>query len=92
MDENAKQRLRGLHRLVHDGVHRGATSVEKPHRQTVARTAKQLAQVEALAAPVAVVQRVVEASITVNYESVRLVNRAVERADGWALERWLKKG
>lgn len=91
MDEHAKDCLRGLHQLLHDGVHRGATFVETHHRQTVARTAERLAQIEALAAPVAVVQRVVEASITVNYESVRLVNRAVAHADGWALDRWLKR-
>lgn len=86
MDEQAWNRLRGVKRLIHDGVESGADFVEQHHRWAASRPFHVLECIGPIAVPTRIVHRVHDAVLTVTYGSIRAVNRAVEVADDWLLD------
>jgi len=86
MDEENWKRLRGLKRLLHDGVERGADFVEKHHRHAAAKPFAVLEAIEPIAAPTKAVRRVHDGVLSLTYGAIRTINRATEVADEWAVE------
>ena len=78
--------LRGLRRLVHDGVGRGADFVEKHHRHAAAKPFQVLESVEPISAPTRVVRSTHDGVLSLTYGSIRAINRATEVADNWVLD------
>ena len=87
MDNESWRRLRGLTRLLHDGVRHGADFVEKHHRHAAAKPFRVLESIPPLAAPTKVVHGVHDAIVWLTYGSIRSINHVAERVDGWALQR-----
>ncbi|MBW2525237.1 MAG: hypothetical protein JRI23_13720 [Deltaproteobacteria bacterium] len=86
MDEQGWKRLRGLRRLIHDGVEHGAHFVEKHHRHAAAKPFDVLESVEPIAAPTRVVRTIHDGVLSVTYGSIRAINRVTQAADGWVVE------
>ena len=87
MDEQGWKRLRGLKRLIHDGVEHGANFVEKHHRHAADKPFDVLESVEPIAAPTKVVRTVHDGVLSITYGSIRAINRVTEVADGWVVDR-----
>ena len=87
MDREAWNRLRGLKRLIHDGVKRGADFVEKHHRHAADKPFQVLESIELIAAPTRVVRRVHDGVLSLTYGSIRAINQATEVADSWVVDR-----
>jgi len=87
MDREAWNRLRGLKRLVHDGVKRGAEFVEKHHRHAAEKPFQVLESIKPIAAPTRVVRSVHDGVLSLTYGSIRAINRAADVADSWIVER-----
>ncbi len=87
MDEQAWRRLRGLRRLIHDGVEFGADFVEKHHRHVAAKPFNVLESIVPIAAPTRVVRGVHDGVLSLTYGGIRAVNRVIGAADGWLLDR-----
>jgi hypothetical protein len=87
MDEEGWKRLRGFKRLIHDGVERGADFVEKHHRHAAAGPFQVLERIEPIAVPTTIVRRVHDGVVSLTYGSIRAINRAVEVADDWLVDR-----
>ena len=87
MDRETWNRLRGLRRLVHDGVRRGAEFVEKHHRHAAEKPFRVLESVKPIAAPTRVVRSVHDGVLSITYGSIRAINQATEVADSWMVER-----
>lgn len=87
MDEQGWKRVRGLKRLIHDGVERGAAFVEKHHRHAAAKPFRLLESITPIAAPTRVVRTVHDGVLTLAYGGIRLLNRAAETADEWLVDR-----
>ncbi len=87
MDEQGWDRLRGFRRLIHDGVERTASFVEKHHRHAAGKPFRVLESIPPIAAPTKVVRMIHDGVLSLTYGSIRMVNRAVEKADDWVVER-----
>ena len=87
MDREAWIRLRGLKRLAHDGVRRGADFVEKHHRHAAKKPFQVLGSIKPIAAPTRIVQIVHDGVLSLTYGSIRTINQATEVADSWMVER-----
>lgn len=87
MDEQGWKRLRGLKRLIHDGVERGASFVEKHHRHAAAKPFDVLESVEPIAVPTKVVRGVHDGVVTITYGSIRAINKVTEAVDDWVVDR-----
>ncbi len=87
MDREAWNRLRGLKRLVHDGVKRGAEFVEKHHRHAADKPFQVLESIAPIAAPTRVVRSVHDGVLSLTYGSIRAINHAAEMADSWIVDR-----
>jgi hypothetical protein len=87
MDREAWNRLRGLKRLIHDGVKRGAEFVEKHHRHAAAKPFQVLEAIEPIAVPTRVVRSVHDGVLSLTYGSIRAINQATEVADSWVVDR-----
>ena len=79
-------RWRGLKDLVVDAVHHGATAVEVVHRRTARSTIEVIALVPRLAGPARVVGAVLDASVAVTYQTIRLVNGVVGAVAGLVMD------
>ena len=88
MDREAWNRLRGLKRLVHDGVKRGAEFGEKHHRHAAEKPFQVLESIKPIAAPTRVVRSVHEGVLSLTYGSIRAINQATEVADSWVVDRF----
>jgi len=86
MDREAWNRIRGLKRLVHDGVKRGAEFVEKHHRHAADEPFQVLESIAPIAAPTRVVRRVHDGVLSLTYGSIRAINQVVEVADSWLVD------
>lgn len=73
-------RLRGLKSLLADAVEHGASAIEKVHVATAARPFAILEHIPPLAAPTKIVRVVHDTSVSVTYESIRVVTRVVSSA------------
>lgn len=87
MDREDWKRLRGLKRLVHDGVKRGAEFVEKHHRHAAEKPFQALESIKAIAVPTRVVRSVHDGVLSLTYGGIRAINQATEVADSWMMDR-----
>jgi hypothetical protein len=87
MNEEAWKRLKGLSRLIHDGVKRGADFVEKHHRYAAEKPFQVLESIKPIAAPTRVVRSVHDGVLSLTYGSIRAINQAAEVADDWLVDR-----
>jgi hypothetical protein len=87
MDEGRWERIRGIKRLVHDGVGRGSRFVEKHHRHAAAKPFEVLGAVPVIGVPTRIVRGVHDAVLTVTYTSIRAVNEVTEVVDEWVVDR-----
>ena len=87
MDREAWNRLRGLKRLVHDGVKRGAGFVEKHHRHAAEKPFQVLESIHPIATPTRVVRGIHDGVLSFTYGSIRAINQATEVADTWIVDK-----
>lgn len=81
MSENVK-RVRGLLKLVREGVEHGSSAVEKVHLETAARPFGILERIPVVSTPAKIVHEVHDFSVQSVHFSIRAVNYVV----GTALE------
>jgi hypothetical protein len=86
MDNESWTRLRGLQRLLHDGVQQGTDFVEKHHRLTAAKPFRLLESVGPLRPPTMTVRVLHDGVLTVTYGSIRAINQVTRQVGGWLLE------
>ena len=84
MDEEGWKRLRGLKRLIHDGVRHGTDFVEKHHRHAARKPFNLLESVKLVAGPTKVVRSVHDGVLSLTYGSIRAIHHATEVVDDWA--------
>jgi hypothetical protein len=87
MDREAWLRIRGLKRLVHDGVRRGSKFVENHHRHAAKRPFQILESFKPIAAPTRIVRNAHDGVLSLTYGSIRAINLATEVADSWLVDR-----
>ncbi len=85
MDKRDWQRIRGLKRLIHDGVGRGAEFVEKHHRHAAEKPFRVLESIKPIAAPTKLVRGVHDGVLWLTYGGIRVINRATEKVDSWVI-------
>ena len=83
MDDEGWRRLKGLKRLIHDGVRQGADFVEKHHRHAAEKPFRVLESIPAIAVPTKVVHVVHDGVLSLGYGGIRAINQAIEVADDW---------
>jgi hypothetical protein len=86
MDRENWRRIRGLRRLIHDGVERGADFVEKHHRRTAEKPFQVLESIKPIAAPIRAVRSVHDGVLSLTYGSIRAINQVAEVADSWLVD------
>ena len=86
MDREAWRRLRGLRRLIHDGVERGTGFVEKHHRHAAEKPFRVLESIPPIAAPTRVVRTVHDGVLRLTYGSIRTINEAAAIASDWVVD------
>jgi len=86
MDREDWKRLRGLRRLIHDGVGRCADFVEKHHRHAAKKPFQVLESIRPIAAPTRVVRSVHDGVLSLTYGSIRAINQAAEKTSGWVVD------
>jgi hypothetical protein len=86
MDRESWRRIKGLRRLIHDGVGRGADFVEKHHRHAAGKPFRVLESIKPIAAPTRVVRSVHDGVLSLTYGSIRAINQAVEKTSGWVVD------
>jgi hypothetical protein len=87
MDRESWRRIKGLRRLIHDGVERGADFVERHHRHAAKKPFQVLESIKPIAAPTWVVRRVHDGVLSLTYGSIRAINQAAEKTSGWVIDR-----
>ena len=87
MDKEGWKRLKGLRRLIHEGVGRGADFVEKHHRHAAKKPFQVLESITPIAAPTRVVRSVHDGVLSLTYGSIHAINQATEVADSWIADR-----
>jgi len=87
MDKEGWKRLRGVKRLIHDGVERGANFVEKHHRHAAEKPFQILESITPIAAPTRVVHSVHNGVLWLAYGSIRSINQIAEMADDWVVNK-----
>ena len=83
MDRESWRRIKGLRRLIHDGVERGADFIEKHHRHVAKNPFQVLESITPIAAPTRVVRSVHDGVLSLTYGSIHAINQVTEMADGW---------
>jgi len=86
MDREDWNRLRGLKRLVHDGVKRGAEFVEKHHRHAAEKPFQVLESIKPIAVPTRVVRSVHDGVLSLTYGSIHAINQVTEKTSGWVVD------
>ena len=87
MDKEGWKRLKGLRRLIHEGVGRGADFVEKHHRHAAKKPFQVLESITLIAAPTRVVRSVHDGVLSLTYGSIHAINQVTEVADSWIADR-----
>jgi len=80
-------RLRGLRRLLHDGVKQGTDFVEEHHRHAAAKPFRILESIQLISQPTKVVHAVHDGVLSLTYGGIRTINQATALVDGWVLDR-----
>jgi len=86
MDKEDWERIKGLRRLIHEGVGRGADFVEKHHRHAANKPFQVLESIKPLAAPTSVVRSVHDGVLSLTYGSIRAINQVTEKTSGWVVD------
>jgi hypothetical protein len=86
MDKEGWKRLKGLRRLIHEGVGRGADFVEKHHRHAASKPFQVLESITPIAAPTSVVRSIHDGVLSLTYGSIRAINQAAEKTSGWVVD------
>ena len=86
MDKEGWKRLKGLRRLIHEGVGRGADFVEKHHRRAASKPFQALESITPIAAPTRVVRSVHDGVLSLTYGSIHAINQATEKTSGWVVD------
>jgi hypothetical protein len=86
VDDQGWRRLKGLKRLIHDGVRQGADFVEKHHRRAAAKPFTVLESIPLIAAPTKVVHGIHDGVLWLSYGGIRTINQALEAADDWLMD------
>ena len=86
MDRETWKRIRGLKRLIHDGVKIGADFVEKHHRHTAKKPFQVLESIKPIAASTRIVRSVHDGVLSLTYGSIRAINQAAEKTSGWVVD------
>jgi len=92
MDRESWRRIKGLRRLIHDGVGRGADFVEKHHRHAAKKPFQVLESITSIAAPTRVVRSVHDGVVSLTYSSIRAINQAAEKTSGWVVDTLAARG
>ena len=87
MDRESWRRIKGLRRLIHDGVGRGAAFVEKHHRHAAQKPFQVLESIKPITAPTRVVRSVHDGVLSLTYGSIRAINQAADVTSGWVVDR-----
>ena len=87
MDRETWKRIRGLKRLIHDGVKIGADFVEKHHRHTAKKPFQVLESIKPIAASTRIVRSVHDGVLSLTYGSIRAINQAAEMTSAWVVDR-----
>jgi len=91
MEREDWKRLRGLRRLIHDGVERGADFVEKHHRHATAKPFRVLESIKPIAGPTWVVRSVHDGVLSLTYGGIRAINQVADVTSDWLVERLAPK-
>ena len=86
MDDHGWRRLRGLQRLIHDGVRQGADFVETHHRRAADKPFKVLESIPPIAAPTKLVHGIHDGVLWLSYGGIRAINHAIAVADDWLVD------
>ena len=86
MDDQGWRRLRGLKRLIHDGVRQGADFAETHHRRAAEKPFKVLESIPPIAAPTKVVHGIHDGVLSLSYGGIRAINQAIAKADDWLVD------
>ena len=86
MDDQGWRRLKGLTRLLHDGVRQGADFVEKHHRHAAEKPFRVLESIPPIAAPTKVVHGIHDGVLSLSYGGIRAIIQAIEKADDWLVD------
>lgn len=87
MDNESWKRIRGLKKLLHNGVERGTDFVEKHHRHAAEKPFQILESIEPIATPTKVVHSVYDGVLTVTYGSIRAINQLTAKVDDWVMDK-----
>jgi len=87
MDREDWRRIKGLRRLIHDGVERGADFVEKHHRHAARKPFQVLESIKPIAGPTWVVRSVHDGVLSLTYGSIRAINQVAEKTSSWVVDR-----
>ena len=87
MDRESWRRIKGLRRLIHDGVKRGSDFVEKHHRRAAEKPFQVLESIKPIAAPTRAVRSVHDGVLSLTYGSIHAINQATEKTSGWVVAR-----
>jgi hypothetical protein len=87
MDRESWRRIKGLRRLIHDGVERGADFVEQHHRHAANKPFRVLESITPIAAPTRIVRSVHDGVLSLTYGSIHAINQATEKTSGWVVDR-----
>jgi hypothetical protein len=87
MDDQGWRRLRGLKRLLHDGVRQGADFVEKHHRHAAEKPLRVLESIPPIAAPTKLVHGIHDGVLWLSYGGIRTINQATEIVGDWVVDR-----
>jgi len=88
MNDQCWRRLRGLKRLIHDGVRQGADFVEKHHRHAAEKPFRVLESIPPTAAPTKVVHGIHDGVLWLSYGGIRAINQATEMVGDWVVDRF----
>jgi len=86
MDKEDWKRLKGLRRLIHDGVERGTDFVEKHHRHATKKPFQVLESIKPIAGPTWVVRSVHDGVLSLTYCSIRAINQVAEKTSSWVVD------
>ena len=87
MDRESWRRIKGLRRLIHDGVERGADFIEKHHRHAAQKPFQVLESITPIAAPTRAVRSVHDGVLSLTYGSIHAINQVTEKTSGWVVDR-----
>ena len=86
MDRESWRRIKGLRRLIHDGVERGADFVERHHRHAANKPFRVLESITPIAAPTRIVRSVHDGVVSLTYGSIHAINQATEKTSGLVVD------